>query len=279
VGEVLKRGLHLDVPFGRDVVRRDEHPLPLRRHLVAVDVARLGDPLHQGLGVPSLLLRDRHEIFIHVRHEHAGLVSHERDREQRLDARGAPRDDRDRAGGRHRGEVAIAQPPHRADALTPGPPRAARVRPPDRPLPLREHTALLRQLLRRRLRLLVHELHHLATERHTLVRVVGNPQPHEQIGPTHHAQADAADPLGQLVDLRQRILVGIDHVVEEVRAQVHHRAQPLPVDLAPPPPPPPPLPPPPPPPPPPPATQPRTKPPPPTPPVPGHRSRPLGGPG
>src|SRR5213080_1157441 len=93
-------------------------------------------------------------------------------------------------------------------------PRAARVRSRDRPLPLGEDAALLRQLLRRRLRLLVHELHHLATERHALVRVVANPQPHEQIGPTHHAQADAADALGQLVDLRQRILVGIDHVVE-----------------------------------------------------------------
>src|SRR5207253_9025956 len=142
------------------------------------------------------------------------------------------------------GEVAIAQPPHRADALTPRSPRAARVRSPDRPLPLGEDAALLRQLLRRRLRLLVHELLHLATERHALVRVVGNAQPHEQIGPTHHAQADAADALGQLVDLRQRILVGIDHVVEEVRAQVHRRAQPLPVDLAPPGPPPPPPPPP-----------------------------------
>src|SRR5207253_6970043 len=61
-------------------------------------------------------------------------------------------------------------------ALAPGPARAARVRTPDRPLPLREHAALLRQLLRRRLRLLVHELHQLAPERHASSESYGIPR-------------------------------------------------------------------------------------------------------
>ena len=41
VAVLLEGGLHPDVPLGRDVVRGDEHALPLLRHLGEVDVARL----------------------------------------------------------------------------------------------------------------------------------------------------------------------------------------------------------------------------------------------
>src|SRR2546426_2992208 len=51
--------------------------------------------------------------LVQVRHQHAGLVAHERDREERLDPRGAVRDDRDRARGRDRREIAVAEPAHR----------------------------------------------------------------------------------------------------------------------------------------------------------------------
>src|SRR6184192_1948759 len=102
VGELLEGGLHLDVPLGGHVVRRHEHALPLRGHLVEVDVARRGDPLHERVRVPAFLLREAHESLVDVGHQHAGLVAHERDREQRLDPRRAPRDDRDRPRGRHR---------------------------------------------------------------------------------------------------------------------------------------------------------------------------------
>ena len=39
---------------------------------------------------------------------------------------------------------------------------------------------------------------------------------HQHVGPAHHAEPDAADVLRQVVDRLQRVLVGIDHVVEEV---------------------------------------------------------------
>jgi hypothetical protein len=75
---LLEGSLHADVPLRLDLVGRDEHALPLGGHLGEPDVARLGDPLHQLLGVPALALRDRHELLVHVRHQHAGLVTHER---------------------------------------------------------------------------------------------------------------------------------------------------------------------------------------------------------
>src|SRR5260370_1296818 len=60
---------------------------PPRRPRVEVNVPRLRDLLHQLLGVPSLAPGDRHEVFVDVRHQHAGLIAHERDGEERLDPR------------------------------------------------------------------------------------------------------------------------------------------------------------------------------------------------
>ena len=52
----------------------------------------------------------------------------------------------------------------------------------------------------------------------------GDAEPHERVGEAHHAESDAADALGERVDLRQRILVDVDDVVEEVRAEMDVRA-------------------------------------------------------
>ena len=146
-------------------LRGHEHPLPLRRHLVEVDVPVLGDPLHQRSEYQPSRLGDGDEVLVHVRHQHAGLVAHERHGEQRLDARleqpamieivpvGATvvtLQLRSRRIGRMRSPVCVA--------------RAGRVRAPDAPLPLGERAALLGQPLRFDLRLLVHELHHLAAQ-------------------------------------------------------------------------------------------------------------------
>src|SRR2546427_393086 len=68
IGELLEGGLHPDVPLRRDVVRRDEHALPLGRDLVEVDVARGGDPLHQIVRVPAFAPRDSHEVLVHIGH-------------------------------------------------------------------------------------------------------------------------------------------------------------------------------------------------------------------
>ena len=80
--------------------------------------------------------------------------------------------------------------------------------------------------------LLVHELLDLPAERHAFVRVVGDAQLDEQVGQAHHAETDPPDALGQLGDLRQRVLVGVDDVLEEVGRQVDHPAQAVPVDRA-----------------------------------------------
>ena len=134
---LLEGGLHADVPLGRDVVRRDEHALPLGRHFGEVDVPLLRDPLHQLFAVPALALRDRDEVLVHVRHHHAGLVAHERNGEQRLEPDEQPAMMLDRAGRRDRGDVAVAEQLHRADALAVLVARARLVRAPDATAPTR----------------------------------------------------------------------------------------------------------------------------------------------
>ena len=217
------------MPLGRHVVRRHEDALPLLRHRVEVDVPRLGDLLHELIRVPTFALGDRHEVLIHIRHEDGCLVAHERHGEERLDPRGAAGNDRDRAGGRHGGQVAVTQFPHWADPLAARIAGAGGVRSPDRPLPLRERAALLRQLFRRDLRLFVDELHHLAAERDAFIGVVRDAEPHEQVGPAHDPEADAADPLRQIVDLGERVLVRVDDVVEEVSGEMHDRPEAIPI--------------------------------------------------
>ena len=179
-------------------------------------------------------LRDGDEVLVHVGHQHAGLVPHERHGEQRLDAGAAAGDDRDGAGGRHGGDVAVAEPPHRAGSARPWA-RGRRSRP--GPQMLRSHSGKTPrsrgQPLRLDLGLLVHELLDLAAERDALLGVVGDAELDEQVGEAHDAEPDAADALGQVGDLGQRVLVGVDHVLEEVGREVDHLAQARPSRSAP----------------------------------------------
>ena len=232
VGELLERALHPDVPLRRHVVRGHEHALPLGRHGVEANVPHRDDLLHEGVAVPAFLLRDGDEVLVDVRHEDAGLVAHERHGEQRLDPGGAAGDDGDGAGRRHGGQVAVAQPLHRPQALARRTARAGGVRAPDGARPLGEDPTLLGELLGSLLGLLVHELHQPATQRDALVAVVGDAEPHQQIRPAHDAQADTPNALGEIVDLGERVPVGVDDVVQEVRAEVHRRSQPVPFHLA-----------------------------------------------
>src|SRR6267143_1265664 len=118
-----------------------------------------------------------------------------------------------------------------ANALAAGVAGAGRIRSPDRALPLREDAALLRQLLGGNLRLLIDEPHQLATERDAGIGVVGHAKPDEQVGPSHDAQPDAPNPLRKTVDLIERVPVRVDDVVEEMRAEVHRGAQPIPIHV------------------------------------------------
>ena len=89
---------------------------------------------------------------------------------------------------------------------------------------------LLGQPLRLDLGLVVDELLELAAELDALVGVVGDAEPDEEVGQAHDAEPDAADPLGQVGDLLQRVLVGVDDVLEEVGREVDRAAQAVPVD-------------------------------------------------
>src|SRR4029079_11841353 len=110
----------------------------------------------------TFLLRDRDEVLVHVRHHHAGLVAHERDREQRLESARAARDYRDRACRRDSGDVAVAEELHRTDALPLRVARTGLVRAPDALRPLREWTAVLREKMRLALSFDCNEFHDAA---------------------------------------------------------------------------------------------------------------------
>ena len=227
----LKRRLHLHVPLGLDGVRGHEHLLPFRRHLREIDTPLGRDPLHQRVGVPPLAFRDGDEILVHVGHHDARLVAHERHREQRLEPRRAPRDDRDRPRRRHRRDVAVPQELHRPDPLARGVTRARLVRSPDRPRPLGEGAPLVRQPLTLTLPFRIHERHDFAPEFDALGRIVREPESHERVREPHHTQPDPSDPLGERVDLDQRIPVDVDDVVEEVRREMNVASERGPIHL------------------------------------------------
>ena len=232
VAVLLEGRLHAHVPLGRDLVRGHEHALPLLRHFGEVDcgprfaILSMSSSEYQ----PSRL-RDRDEVLVHVGHHHAGLVAHERNGEQRLEARRAAGDDRDRAGRRDRGDVAVAEQLHRADAL----PFASRAHVSSGPQIERAHSGNApRSLASRSLSFFDSTSTNsmtLAAELHALVRVVRDAEPNERVGEAHDAEADAADALRERVDLGQRVLVDVDDVVEEVRRERDVARERVPVHL------------------------------------------------
>ncbi len=193
------------------------------------DGAGLRDALHQLVAVPAAGLGHRHEVLVHVGHHHAGLIAHERHGKQRLEARRAAGDDADGARGRHGRHVAVAEQLHGTNAVPCLVARARGIGAPDALRPLGEGTALLGHQLALRLALDIEELHHAAAELNALGRVVADAELDERVGKTHHAQADAADLLAQRVNRGERILVDVNDVVEEVRAQPDVGAQRIPV--------------------------------------------------
>ena len=78
---------------------------------------------------------------------------------------------------------------------------------------------------------IVDKRHHLFSQLDGLLGVIGNPQGDEHIGPSHDAQADLSVGVGHLGDLRQRIPVEFDHIVQKMDGQMHDLFEPLPIDL------------------------------------------------
>src|SRR5262249_40172427 len=136
------------------------------------DGAFLRDSRHEVFGVPAFLLGDGDEVLVHVGHHHARLIAHERNGEERLEARATAGDDRDGAGGRDGGDVAVAEQLHGTDALPFRVARTGLVRTPDAARPLGERPALGGESPRLALALDVDELHHLAAELDALGAVI-----------------------------------------------------------------------------------------------------------
>ena len=100
----------------------------------------------------------------------------------------------------------------------------------DGPRPVGERPALLGELRRLVVRLLVDERHEPVPEVERRLAVVRDPHPEQEIRPPHDAEADAPVGLDGLVDLRQRVRVHLDDVVEEPHGQPHHALELGPVD-------------------------------------------------
>ncbi len=222
VGVALEGRLQLDVPLGGDVVGGGEHAAPALGHVV--DVARralVGDALHERLGVEALAPRDLFEVGVDLEHlvvvEH--LAAHVAQGEQRLDAAGAAGDDGDGAGRGDRGDGRVAQARTAFDVE-------------DGALEVGKHAALVGELDRGGPRLGVHELHELAGQPHRLVGVVGDAEPEEQVGEAHDAQADLAVAAAHFGDLRQRVVVDVDDVVQEAHGRLDDAPQAAVVDVA-----------------------------------------------
>ena len=63
---------------------------------------------------------------------------------------------------------------------------------------------------------LSHRSHYGFRQPHGLLGVVGDFQPQQGIRPPHDSQADLAGLFGHKVDFLQRILIGVDHVIQKM---------------------------------------------------------------
>jgi hypothetical protein len=103
----------------------------------------------------------------------------------------------------------------------------------DGPREIREGAALLRQPRRLVMPLFLDEPHEALRQRERLLAVVRDAQQEEQVRPAHDAQADPAVGLHGGGDLRERVRVDLDHVVQEPYRQPDHALELVPVDVGP----------------------------------------------
>ncbi len=217
---VLERGLHPDVPLGRDVERDREDALPLLRDPAdpAGAAAVLEDPVHEVRRPEAFPLRDILEVREGIRKLLPLHHALEPDQgELGLAAAGRVRDHRQRARRRDRRYVRVPD----LDALLPvagADPRG--VRAPD----LRELVALV-------VADVLDELHHPPAPLDALFGVVRHLEHEQHPGEAHHAESDLACRHRHLLDLLHGVRVHVDHVVEEVRRGPHGPLELLPVDV------------------------------------------------
>ena len=221
----LEAGLHFHVPVGRDVVGADEDAFDVVGHAVEMHKrSDAGQGFEEFIREEAALLGEVAKRLVDLEQRLFALllafedVSEEREREHRLDAAGAVGDDADGSGGRDGGAAGVAH-----HAVVP--------RLPDAALPVGEAAALAGEVLAVVVGLVVDELHEAPAPFDAFVTVVGGAELVQRVGEAHDAQADLSVALADLVDLGQRVLVGVDDVVEEAGRDMHRLAQRVPVHL------------------------------------------------
>ena len=214
----LEGGLHAQMPHRRDVHGRDKGLAQGGREKVHVLNGALGrHAFHElragkaGIGQGGLKIRiDLHQAFA------VEDIAGEAEREQRLHARRAARDDGERARGRDGGHGGVAV-------------RALAARRIDGRGPRREGAALPGELRRCLVPLVLDKGHEPLAQGHAFRRVIGHAKLKEQVGKAHDAQADLAVPAHGLVDHGQGEARGVDDIVEKAHGQMDGAAKALPV--------------------------------------------------
>ncbi len=98
------------------------------------------------------------------------------------------------------------------------------------PLKLGNEPRFLAQLLRGQMPLVVDELHDFFAEFNPFIRAVGDAEHDQHVGPAHDAQADLAVGVGHVVNLLERIIVGLDNIVQEMDGVMNRLLQLFPVN-------------------------------------------------
>ena len=98
-------------------------------------------------------------------------------------------------------------------------------------LPREEGAALDGEALGLGAGLVCDELHDGAADLDALLGVVGNAEADEHVGEAHDAEAGLAGEQVHALDLGDRVVVGVDGVVEEVGGRPHGGTEQVPVDL------------------------------------------------
>jgi hypothetical protein len=93
----------------------------------------------------------------------------------------------------------------------------------------REGAALLGEARGLVMGLFLDEAHEALGEGESLLGVVGDVQLEEEVGPAHHPEPHPPVGLHGGLDLRERVRIHLDHVVEEPHGEPHHALQLVPV--------------------------------------------------
>ncbi|MNS49618.1 hypothetical protein D3C72_822310 [compost metagenome] len=246
----LEGGLQQHVLRRGDVVGGAENSLGRLGDVEALEVVQRAvvgvDGVHQLGAVEAVVLGVLLEDRVDVDHVGVGLPALEGEGEDRLTTTRGVRDDGQGAGGRHGGGGGVADAELLDERDQGGEVRLGvtlgllgalaeelgeeRVGLGLVAVAAGELAAALGELDRLHLRLEVDEAEDLLGHVEALLRAVADAQLEEHAGEAHHAQADLAGALGDAIDLGDRVLVGVDDVVQQVGADVDHTAQALPVD-------------------------------------------------